>query len=376
MKILVTGAKGFVGKNLTVELKNQNFNEIYEYDIDTELSLLDGYCKEADFVYHLAGVNRPKDSSEFMEVNHGFTSFLLDRLNEYNNTCPVMFSSSIQAVLDNPYGRSKKAAEELMFAYERKTGAKVLVYRFPNIFGKWCRPGYNSVIATFCSNISRGLPVTVDDRDKELNLAYIDDVVGELIKVLNSRNWSKEAFCSVSPVYRLTLGEIADLIYSFKKSYENLSVPDMSDEFASRLYSTYLTYLPEDGFGKALKINRDERGSFTELIKTPDRGQISVNISKPGAVKGNHWHQNKSEKFFVVSGRGVINLRKVGCSEIIKKHVSADAPEAIDIPAGYVHSIENTGNTEMVTIIWANECFNPEKPDTYYLEEVKPREKA
>lgn len=368
MKILVTGAKGFIGKNLTSELKNRKYTDIFKYDIDTDQSLLDTFCKEAEFVFHLAGVNRPKEQSEFMEGNFGFTSTLLDTLKKYSNTCPVMISSSTQAVLDNPYGKSKKAGEDLMFDYARETGAKILVYRFPNVFGKWCRPNYNSAVATFCNNIANDLPITVNDRSVVMNLVYIDDVVEELINALNGKEKSIGDFCKVPIVYTITLGGIVDLIYSFKSSREECSIPDMSDEFTKKLYSTYLSYLPKNQFSYPLKMNVDNRGSFTEFIKTPDRGQVSVNISKPGIRKGSHWHHTKNEKFLVISGMGVIRFRKVGSDEVIKYYVSGEKLEVVDIPTGYTHNIENLGDSDMVTIMWANECFDPEKPDTYYLE--------
>ncbi len=368
MNILVTGAKGFIGKNLIAELKNRKYTDIFEYDKDTDPSLLDKYCKEADYIFHLAGVNRPKDQSEFMEGNYGFTSTLLGTLKKYKNTCPIMISSSIQAKLDNPYGKSKKAGEDLLFEYGKETGAKVLVYRFPNVFGKWCRPNYNSAIATFCHNIARDLPITVNDPGVVMNLVYIDDVVEELINALNGRENKVGDFCEVPVVHTITLGEIVKLIYSFKKSRDERSIPDMSDAFIKKLYSTYLSYLPEDQFSYELKMNVDNRGSFTEFIKTLDRGQVSVNISKPGIIKGNHWHHTKNEKFLVVSGKGVIRFRKIDSDEVIEYFVSGDKMEVVDIPPGYTHNIENLGDTDMVTIMWANECFDPEKPDTYYLE--------
>ncbi len=368
MKILVTGAKGFIGKNLIAELRNRTYDDIFEYDRDTDPSLLDGFCKEADFVFHLAGVNRPKDQSEFMEGNYGFTSDLLNSLKKHNNTCPVMISSSIQAELENPYGESKKAGEDLLFSYGEETGAKVLVYRFPNVFGKWCSPNYNSAVATFCHNIAHGLPIQVNDPRVGMNLVYIDDVVNELINALEGNENEVGEFCEVPVVHTITLGDIVDLIYSFKNSRENRTVPNMADAFTKKLYSTYLSYLPEDKFSYDLKMNVDQRGSFTEFIKTPDRGQVSVNISKPGITKGNHWHHTKNEKFLVVSGRGVIRFRKIDSDEVLEYFVSGDKMEVVDIPTGYTHNIENLGDSDMVTIMWANEPFDPKKPDTYYLE--------
>jgi UDP-2-acetamido-2,6-beta-L-arabino-hexul-4-ose reductase len=368
MKILVTGAKGFIGKNLIAELKNRMYTDIFEYDMDTNPSLLDEYCKEADFVFHLAGVNRPKEQSEYMEGNFGFTSTLLDTLSEYKNSCPIMISSSIQAELDNPYGKSKKAGEDLLFRYRKETGAKVLVYRFPNVFGKWCRPNYNSAVATFCHNIAHDLPITVNDPSVEMNLVYIDDVINELINALSGEGNAVGDYCKVPIVHTITLGEIVDLIYLFKKSREDRSVPNMLDAFTKKLYSTYLSYLPQDKFSYELKMNVDNRGSFTEFIKTPERGQVSVNISKPGITKGNHWHHTKNEKFLVVSGTGVIRFRKIDSDEVIEYFVSGDKLEVVDIPTGYTHNIENLGDSDMITIMWANESFDPERPDTYILE--------
>lgn len=368
MKILVTGAKGFIGKNLIAELRNKNYTDILQYSRETNPDLLDDYCREADFVFHLAGVNRPKEQHEFMEGNYGFTSTLLETLKKHQNSCPVMISSSTQVNLDNPYGNSKKAGEDLLFDYSKQTGAKVLVYRFPNVFGKWCRPNYNSAVATFCHNIANGLPITVNDRNVVMNLVYIDDVIEEMIQALNDNENKVVEFCEVPVNHTITLGEIADLIHSFKNSREERSIPNMSDPFTKKLYSTYLSYLPEDQFSYDLKMNVDQRGSFTEFIKTPDRGQVSVNISKPGITKGNHWHHTKNEKFLVVSGKGVIRFRKIDSDEVIEYFVSGEKMEVVDIPVGYTHNIENLGDTDMVTIMWANEPLDPDKPDTYYLE--------
>ena len=368
MKVLVTGAKGFVGKNLIAELKNRKYDDIFEFDRDTKPSLLENYCKEADFVFHLAGVNRPKEQSEFMEGNFGFTSKLLETLKKNNNTCPVMISSSVQAELDNPYGESKKAGEDLLFNYSEETGAKVLVYRFSNVFGKWCKPNYNSAVATFCHNVAHDIPIQVNDPSLVMNLVYINDVVNELINALEGKENKVGNFYEVPVIHTTTLGQIVDLIYSFKKSREDKSVPNMADEFIKKLYSTYLSYLPEDKFSYELKMNVDQRGSFTEFIKTQDRGQVSVNISKPGITKGNHWHHTKNEKFLVVSGKGVIRFRKIDSEEVIEYFVSGDKLEVVDIPTGYTHNIENLGEAEMVTIMWVNEVFDPKKPDTYFLE--------
>ncbi|MFL2145242.1 capsular polysaccharide biosynthesis protein CapF [Desemzia sp. FAM 24101] len=368
MKILVTGSKGFIGKNLIAELKNREYTDVFEYDKDSESVLLDKYCKEADFVFHLAGVNRPKDQTEFMKSNFGFTSTLLDTLKKYHNACPVMISSSIQAELDNPYGESKKAGESLLFDYSKETGAKVLVYRFPNVFGKWSRPNYNSAVATFCYNIANDLPIHVNDPNVMMNLVYIDDVVKELINALEGKGNKEKEFCVVPVFHTVKLGEIVDLLYSFRESRNERSIPNMSDRFTKKLYSTYLSYLSEDQFSYDLKMNIDQRGSFTEFIRTPDRGQVSVNISKPGITKGNHWHHTKNEKFLVVSGNGVIRFRKPDENKIVEYFVDGNEMKVVDIPVGYTHNIENIGDTDMVTIMWVNEPFDPENPDTHYLE--------
>ncbi|MCA1021067.1 capsular polysaccharide biosynthesis protein CapF [Halobacillus litoralis] len=368
MKVLVTGSKGFIGKNLIAELKNRNYTDIFEYNRDTDPSFLDEYCKHADFVFHLAGANRPQNQSEFMDVNYGLTSTLLESLIKYRNNCPIMFSSSIQANLETPYGTSKKASEDLLLEYRKQSGVRVLIYRFPNVFGKWCKPNYNSVVATFCHNIANDQPIKVNDPNIVMNLVYIDDVVEELINALNDNEHSIDDYCKVPVAYNVTLEKLTNLIYSFKGSREKKSVPDMSNPFIKKLYSTYLSYLPKDQFSYNLNMNIDHRGSFTEFIKTPERGQVSVNISKPGVTKGNHWHHTKNEKFLVVSGNGVIRFRKIDSEEIIEYHVSGEQLEVVDIPTGYTHNIENLGQTDMVTIMWANELFNPEKPDTYYLE--------
>lgn len=379
MNILVTGAKGFIGKNLIAQLNNiiegkanveeLNLNiKVNSFDLDSPIIELEKFCKNADFVFHLAGVNRPLETDEYMKGNFGFTSTLLDALKKNKNNCPVMLASSIQAELDNPYGKSKKAGEDLLFRYGEETGAPVLVYRFPNVFGKWCRPNYNSAIATFCYNISRGLPVSISDSAHQLNLVYIDDVIDELIRALIGKETRNKMFCEVPITYSYSLGEIVNLIESFKASRNNLSVPNMGDEFSKKLYSTYLSYLPENNFNYSLKMNNDNRGSFTEIIKTIDRGQVSVNISKPKVVKGNHWHHSKNEKFVVVHGTGVIRFRKIDSSEIKEYFVSGNKIEVVDVPVGYTHNIENLGDTDMITIMWANELFDPDKPDTYFLE--------
>lgn len=396
MKILVTGAKGFVGRNLVAQLHNIRDGKarwypvdsditVYEYDLDSTTEELEVYCKNADFVFNLAGVNRPKDQSEFMKGNFSFASTLLDTLKKYGNTCPVMLSSSIQATLigrygTSDYGRSKLAGEELFFDYSAGTGAKVLVYRFPNLFGKWCRPNYNSAVATFCNNIANDLPIQVNDRSTELELLYIDDLVDEMIAALSGKEHHCEfdgldpvakddgRYCYVPVTHKATLGEIVDLLYTFNKVPETLVMPEIPEgSFAKKLYSTFLSYLPENKVCFPLKMNVDERGSFTEILKTGKCGQISVNISKPGITKGQHWHNTKWELFTVVSGHGLIQLRKIGTDEVIEYEVSGDRIESVQMLPGYTHNIINLSETEdLVTVMWANETFDPGHPDTYF----------
>ncbi len=381
MKILITGANGFVGKNLVAQLENiklgkaRNYDlsndlTIYKYDIDTPPELLDVYTKDCDFVFHLAGVNRPKDEKEFMEGNFGFTSVLLDKLKENNNKAPVLITSSIQAALDNPYGRSKKAGEDLMFKYGRSNNAKVLVYRLPNVFGKWCRPNYNSAVATFCNNIANDLDITVNDPEVVMNLVYIDDVVDEFIAALMGNENKDGEYCGIPTVHTIKLGEIVSLLYGFKAQPEKLVMPEIPENsFAKKLYSTYLSYLPKEKVCFPLKMNKDDRGSFTELLKTEKCGQISVNISKPGITKGQHWHNTKWEFFIVVSGHGLIQERKIGTDEVLEFEVSGDEIKAIHMLPGYTHNIINLSKTEdLVTVMWANERFDPSKPDTYFEE--------
>lgn len=375
MKILVTGAKGFIGKNLIAELRNRKYEEIYEFDRDTDISLLDFYCSNCDFIFHLAGVQRPKEEKEFMEGNFGFTSILLDLLKKYRNTCPIVVSSSIQASLDNPYGKSKKAGEDLMFTYAEETGAKVMIYRFPNVYGKWNKPNYNSAITTFCYNISRNLEIKVNCRDTVMHVVYIDDLFDELLSAMEGKGTKSGKFYRVPVEDETTLGHIVDLLYSFKESRNNRSIPNMNNHLERSLYSTYLSYLPEDQFGYLLKMNMNQHSSFTEIIRTLDRGQFSVNISKPGITKGNHWHHTKNEKFLVVSGHCLIQFRKIDSDEIITYDVSGEKLEVVDIPCGYTHSITNIGDTDSVTFMWCNECFDPNHPDTFFLE-VKKNEKA
>lgn len=396
MKILVTGAKGFVGKNLCAALKNVQEGkdktrgidsniEIFEYDIDTDKSLLETYCKQADFVFNLAGVNRPHNQEEFMEGNFGFASTLLETLKKYNNTCPVMLSSSLQATLigryaEGDYGKSKKAGEDLFFKYSEETGAKVYVYRFPNLFGKWCRPNYNSAVATFCNNIANDLPIQVNDRAIELTLLYIDDLVDEMFAILRGMPHRCEfdglnevakadgKFCYCPITHKVTLGEIVDLLDKFKNQPSTLLMPEIPyNSFAKKLYSTYLSYLPKEKVSFLLKMNVDSRGSFTELIKSEKCGQVSVNISKPGITKGQHWHNTKWEFFIVVSGKGLIQQRKIGTDEVLNFEVSGEKIEAIHMLPGYTHNIINLSDTEdLVTVMWANEQFDPDKPDTFF----------
>jgi len=368
MKILITGAKGFVGKNLTAELRNRGYSQLYLYDIDNQPDLLNAYTRDCDFVFHLAGVNRPENAEDFLVGNFGFTSTLLEKLKKNGNKAPVLITSSIQALLDNPYGISKKAGEDLIRLYGVENGVKTYIYRLPNVFGKWCRPNYNSAVATFCHNIAHNLPIWVTDFSVRMTLVYIDDVISEFCYALEDKPFIQDGFCSVREQYKILLGDIVRLIESFRDSRENLLVPDMGDPFTKKLYATYLSHLPEDHFSYPLTKHADHRGSFTEFLRSPDLGQVSVNISNPNITKGNHWHHTKNEKFLVISGRGVIRFRRIDSDKILVYHVSGDNPKVVDIPVGYTHNIENLGDTPMVTIIWANEPFDKEKPDTYFLE--------
>lgn len=368
MKILVTGSNGFIGKNLIAELKNNQEIEVMAYHRGINDETLSDYCQKADFVFHLAGVNRPETEDEFVEGNVDLTEKILSHLKQHNNACPVMLSSSSQAALNNPYGESKQAGEKLVFNYGTEMSTPVFVYRFPNVFGKFSRPNYNSVIATFCHKIARNEAIQINDPNAQLSLVYIDDVIKELVNALNGKANKVGDFCEVQVVHHKNLEDIANLIHSFKASRQNKSVPNMDDPFTKKLYSTYLSFLPEDAFKYPLKMNVDERGSFTEFLKTKDRGQVSVNVSKPGITKGNHWHHTKNEKFLVVSGKGVIRFRKINSDEIIEYFVSDQVLEVVDIPVGYTHNIENLGETDMVTIMWVNEIFEPENPDTYFME--------
>ncbi len=396
MNILITGAKGFVGKNLVCALKNikdgkdkthpeLKIDGIFEYDIDNSVTELEAYCKDAHFVFNLAGVNRPKTQEEFMQGNFGFASTLLNTLKKYRNNCPVMLSSSIQATLigryaDGEYGKSKKAGEELFFDYSKQTGAKVLVYRFPNLFGKWCKPNYNSAVATFCYNTANDLPITVNDRAIELELLYIDDLVDQMLLALSgkenhceydgltpiSNNDGKYCYCPIT--HKVTLGEIEDLLSKFSAQPTTLEIPEIPfGSFEKKLYSTYLSYLPKEKVAFPLKMNVDDRGSFTELIKTAKCGQVSINISKPGITKGQHWHNTKWEFFIVVAGHGLIQQRKIGTSEVLNFEVSGDDIKAVHMLPGYTHNIINLSDTEnLVTVMWANEKFDLNHPDTFF----------
>ena len=401
MKILVTGAKGFVGKNLCSQLKNirdgkakcygnLTISEVYEYDIDSTPEELDAWCKNCTFVFNLAGVNRPQDPKEFMEGNFGFATTLLNTLKKYKNTCPVMISSSIQATLagrfgNSEYGRSKKAGEELMFQYAEETGAKVLVYRFPNLYGKWCRPNYNSAVATFCNNIANDLPITVNDPTVDMELLYIDDLVEEMICALKGQEHHCEfdgvetvfkedgRYCAAPVTHHVKLGEIVDLLHQFAEMPKALMIPEIpASSFAKRLYSTYLSYLPKEKAIFDLKMNVDNRGSFTELVHTLNCGQVSINISKPGITKGEHWHHTKWEQFIVVSGHGLIQLRKEGTDEVLNYEVSGDKIQSVIMLPGYTHNIINLSDTQdLVTVMYCNEIFDPQRPDTFYDKVVR-----
>lgn len=401
MKILVTGAKGFVGKNLCAQLNNIKdgkakcygdlaVEEVFEYDIDSTPEQLDAWCRDCDFVFNLAGVNRPQDPKEFMEGNFGFATVLLNTLKKYNNTCPVMISSSIQATLagrfgTSEYGKSKKAGEELMFEYGKETGAKVLVYRFPNLYGKWCRPNYNSAVATFCNNIANDLPITVNDPSVDMELLYIDDLVEEMICALKGEEHHCEfdgvetvltpdgRYCAAPITHHVKLGEIVDLLHQFAEMPKTLMIPEIpADSFAKRLYSTFLSYLPKEKAIFDLKMNVDNRGSFTELVHTLNCGQVSINISKPGITKGEHWHHTKWEQFIVVSGHGLIQLRKEGTDEVLNYEVSGDKIQSVIMLPGYTHNIINLSDTQdLVTVMYCNEIFDPNRPDTFFDKVVK-----
>lgn len=365
MNILVTGANGFIGKNICAALQQQGKHEILKVTRQTTEEELIGKIQQSDFIFHLAGVNRPKDENEFYTGNTNFTEKVTKILDK--RKIPIVYTSSIQAERDNPYGQSKKQSEQILHEY-RDNGGKVYIYRLPNVYGKWSRPNYNSVVATFCYNIARDLPIEVSDPNAKINLCYIDDVIEEFLNALEGKPMIDGNFYRIPVSYETTIGGLANIILDFRNSRKDLSIADMSNPLVKNLYSTYLSYLPEDQFSYPLKMNVDKRGSFSEFIRTEERGQISVNISKSGITKGNHWHHSKNEKFLVVNGTGVIRFRKIGEEKVIEYFVSGDKLEVIDIPVGYVHNIENLGDINMVTLMWANENFNPEKPDTYYEE--------
>lgn len=387
-KVLITGANGFIGKNLVSTLKLNKDIDVKTFDIKDNDETLEKHLKEVDFIFHLAGINRPKNDEEFIAGNVGLTQKIINKLEELNKNTPILITSSIQAELNNAYGISKKQAEQSLIEYSKKNSVKTYIFRLPNVFGKWCRPNYNSVVATFCNNIANDCEITINDENKELELVYIDDVVKEFISTMEAYTEENEeleesleeiaaakeldilnqCYHKIPKSFKVTLGELSRKIYEFKESRKNLVVPNLADEFTKNLYSTYLSYLPVDKFSYPLKMNVDNRGSFTEFLKSSDRGQVSINISKPGITKGNHWHHTKNEKFLVVSGQGVIQFRRIDSEEIIEYKVSGEKLEVVDIPVGYTHNIINTGETDMVTVMWVNEIFNPEKPDTYFLE--------
>ncbi|WP_028043137.1 NAD-dependent epimerase/dehydratase family protein [Candidatus Stoquefichus massiliensis] len=378
MKLLITGSSGFVGRNLIEALKTIRDDKcsiydltkdinIHKYDLDSSLDDLKKYTKNCDVIVHLAGVNRPKDVNEFYDGNYGFTETLCQLLKENNNQCPIIVSSSIQAERDNDYGKSKKQGEDYLLQFGKDNGNPVFIYRFANLFGKWCRPNYNSVVATWCYNIAHDMDIQINNPNAVIPLCYIDDVIEEIIHcIMGHPSMKADGYYMMEPIYNVSLKKLSELLYSFKDSRKNLNIPDQSDDFTRKLYATYLSYLPEDSFSYPLKMNADERGSFTEFIRTEEHGQVSINISKPGITKGQHWHHTKNEKFLVVSGEGLIQFRRIGDDKIIEYKVSGDKLEVIDIPTGYTHNIINTGETDMVTVMWANEPFNPDKPDTYF----------
>ena len=368
--ILITGAGGFVGKNLVATLRTAGYTDLMLFEKDDTPETLADYCRRAAFVVHLAGINRPTDPSEFYTGNAGLTDTLLANLEAAGNTAPVLVTSSTQAELDNDSGKSKRQAEEAIFAHRRRTGATVYVFRMPGVFGKWCRPNYNSVVATFCHNVAHGLPIQVRDLAFSLPLVYIDDVVACILAAFDGdvmMDRSATPICHMHPIHEVTLGRLAELIQGFAAGRTSLAVPDLAPgSFEKKLYSTYLSYLPSDQFSYPLEMHTDNRGSFTEFLRSPERGQVSINISHPGIVKGNHWHHTKNEKFLVVKGEGVIRFRNIFSKEVIEYHVSGDKLEVVDIPCGYTHNIENVGTEDMVTVMWANEAFDPDHPDTFF----------
>lgn len=366
--ILVTGANGFVGRNLCAVLGRREDIHLTTFDLNDTPETLEPLILQADTIVHLAGVNRPLQVEDFQTTNAGLTETLVATLRYGNRSTPILLASSTQAALDNPYGLSKRAAEDAVFTYGQQTGAPVYVYRLPNLFGKWCRPNYNSAVATFCHNIARDLPIQINDANATLSLVYIDDLIDECLRALDGNPTREGTFCAVPVVHHTTVGALADLICTFKTGREDRSLPNLQDPFTRKLHSTYLSYLPEDAFCYPLKMHSDPRGSFTEFLKTPDRGQVSINISRPGITKGNHWHHTKNEKFLVVSGQGIIRFRKIGTTEVLSYPVSGSHLEVVDIPPGYTHAITNLGDTDLVTVMWVNEPFDPARPDTWFEE--------
>lgn len=367
--VLITGANGFIGKNLAAALERMEDTKVFKYDLENSLEQLEEFVKEADFIFHLAGINRPKGPGEYESGNKEFTERLIETLKKNERKIRMLLSSSTQAALGNPYGVSKKSAEDAVFDYGRECGTKVYVYRLPNVFGKWCRPGYNSVVATWCYNIPRNIPAQIDNPDTELSLVYIDDVVQECINALNNReNRGADDFCSVGRTFNVSLQKLADTLYSFRNSRKTLVMPDLTGEFERFLYATYLSYLPEEDFAYSLEMKYDNRGWLAEFIKSEHSGQIFLSRTRPGITRGNHWHHTKVEKFLVIEGEAVIRFRQIHGNEVIEYRVSGEQLKVLDIPAGYTHSITNVGQTDVITLFWADEIFNPQKPDTYFLE--------
>lgn len=368
MKILVTGSQGFIGKNLIAELRNKGYTDILEFNRRTNKALLDEFTKKCEFIFHLAGANRPQHEIEFMEDNFRLTSELVELLNKNKNKSPILLTSSIQAELNNPYGRSKKAGEDILFSYSKETGTKAMVYRLPNLFGKWCKPNYNSVVATFCHNIARDLKVQINDPNVEITLSYIDDVMAEFIRALEGNENRNGDFCYISKTYKIKIGELADKLYAFQKNRQTLVMPSLESDFDKALYGTYSSYFEESKFSYKLNKKADNRGWLAEFIKSDSMGQIFISKTKPGITRGNHWHHTKVEKFIVVQGEAVIKFRKINTNQVLEYKVNGEIPEVVDIPTGYTHSIQNTGEEDLITLFWASEIFSPDKPDTYYLE--------
>lgn len=368
MNILVTGANGFVGKNLISQLKNKGYENISRVTRETDITTLEQYAKKCQFVFHIAGVNRPSHKEEFKEGNEGFTVNLLKFLKKYNNKSPILFTSSIQAERDNPYGNSKRACEDTLFSYSRETGVNTYIYRLPNLFGKWCRPNYNSVVATFCYKIARDQPIEIHDLEKKLTMCYIDDLLAEFFRAFHGKPTLEGDFCTVPVTHEIKLGELADKLYSFKANRDSLVMPSLEKELDKCLYSTFLSYLEEDNFSYRLKKNSDNRGWLAEFIKSKELGQFFISKTKPGVTRGNHWHHTKVEKFLVIQGEATIRFRKIDSDKIIEYKVDGEVPEVVDIPVGYTHSIKNTGKEDVITLFWACEIFDPNKPDTYFVE--------